>query len=63
MSQKEEFEIVLPRSTSSFWDMDVLEKGEQGKAIRPLQGPADDAQIDGEIHPNKHSRGHDPSGE
>ena len=32
-------------------------------AKRPLQGPADDAQIDGENHPNKHSRGPDPSDE
>jgi len=32
-------------------------------AKRPLQGPADDAQIDGEIHPNKHSRGPDLSDE
>lgn len=32
-------------------------------AKRPLQGPAEDAQIDGEIHPNKHSRGPDSSDE
>lgn len=32
-------------------------------AKRPLQGPANDAQIDGEIHPNKHSRGPDSSDE
>jgi len=32
-------------------------------AKRPHQGPAEDAQIDGEIHPNKHSRGPDSSDE
>ena len=32
-------------------------------AKRPPQGPADDPQINGEIHPNKHSRGPDPSDE
>jgi hypothetical protein len=32
-------------------------------AKRPLQGPANDAQIEGEIHPNKHSRGPDSSDE
>ena len=32
-------------------------------AKRPHQGPANDAQLDGEIHPNKHSRGPDSSDE